>query len=87
MFEYDAQIAIDSAVFENNCLTVKFPNSAIIYLRSTKNTPDVMKVQIETTGGNTSYDVHVIKIKNYTIDDILLLYRRKLDTCCQAMRR
>ena len=70
MFEYDAQIAIDSAVFENNCLTVKFPNSAIIYLRSTKNTPDVMKVQIETTGGNTSYDVHVIKIKNYTIDDI-----------------
>ena len=70
MFEYDAQIAIYSAVFENNCLTVKFPNSAVIYLRSTKNTPDVMKVQIETPGGNTSYDVHVIKIKNYTIDDI-----------------
>ena len=30
MFEYDAQIAIDSAALENNCLTVKFPNSAVI---------------------------------------------------------
>ena len=29
-----------------------------------------MQVQIETPGGSTSYDVHVIKINNYTINDI-----------------
>ena len=29
-----------------------------------------MQVQIETPGGSISYDVHVIKINNYTIDDI-----------------
>ena len=70
MFEYDSQIAIDSAEIDGNCLTVKFPNSAVLYLRSNSNTPDIMQVQIETPGGSISYDVHVIKINKYTIDDI-----------------
>ena len=70
MFEYDSQIAIDSAVIDGNRLTVKFPNSAVLYLRSNSNTPDIMQVQIETPGGSVFYDVHVIKINNYTIDDI-----------------
>ena len=70
MFEYDSQIAIDSAEIDGNCLTVKFPNSAVLYLRSNSTTPDIMQVQIETPGGSTSYDVHVIKINKYTIDDI-----------------
>ena len=30
MFEYDSQIAIDSAVIDGNRLTVKFPNSAVL---------------------------------------------------------
>ena len=70
MFEYDSQIAIDSAVIEGNRLIVKFPNSAVLYLRSNSTTPDIMQVQIETPGGSISYEVHVIKINNYTIDDI-----------------
>ena len=70
MFEYDSQIAIDSAEIDGNRLTVKFPNSAVLYLRSNSNTPDKMEVHIETPGGSTSYDVHVIKIENYTINDI-----------------
>ena len=70
MFEYDAQIAIDSAEIDGNRLTVKFPNSAVLYLRSNSTTPDIMQVQIETPGGSISYEVHVIKINNYTIDDI-----------------
>ena len=70
MFEYDSQIAIDSAVIDGNRLIIKFPNSAVLYLRSNSNTPDIMQVQIETPGGSISYDVHVIKINNYTIDDI-----------------
>ena len=70
MFEYDSQIAIDSAEIDGNLLTVKFPNSAVLYLRSNSITPDIMQVQIETPGGSISYDVHVIKINNYTIDDI-----------------
>ena len=42
----------------------------VLYLRSNSNTPDIMQVQIETPGGSIFYDVHVIKINNYTIDDI-----------------
>ena len=70
MFEYDSQIAIDSAEIDGNLLTVKFPNSAVLYLRSNSTTPDIMQVQIETPDGSISYGVHVIKINNYTIDDI-----------------
>ena len=63
-------LAIDSAVIDSNRLIIKFPNSAVLYLRSNSNTPDIMQVQIETPGGSIYYDVHVIKINNYTIDDI-----------------
>ena len=70
MFEYDSQIAIDSAEIDGNRLTVKFPNSAVLYLRSNSNTPDKMEVQIETPGGSISYDVHMIKINKYNIDDL-----------------
>ena len=71
IFEYDAQIALDqnSQIIENKII-VSFPNTAILALRSTRNTPDVMRVSIQTPGGETSYDVPVLKIKSYTIDDI-----------------
>ena len=71
IFEYDAQIALDqnSDVLEDKII-VSFPNTAILYLRSTKTTPDKMKIEIRTPGGNTSYDVPVMKVKNYSIDEI-----------------
>ena len=71
IFEYDAQIALDqnSEVLEDKII-VSFPNTAILYLRSTKTTPDKMKIEIRTPGGNTSYDVPVMKVKNYSIDEI-----------------
>ena len=52
-FEYDSQIALDDATIEkivgddggkksDGVLTVTFPHSAVLYLRSNKNTGDVM---------------------------------------------
>ena len=75
IFEYDAQIALDHSRVEKNCIKVRFPNTAVLYLRSSRRTPDSMKVVIETPGGTVSYDVPVMKMSDYSADDI---FRKKL---------
>ena len=44
MFEYDSQIALDAGEIEDNVLTVRFPSSAVLYLRHRASTPDVYPV-------------------------------------------
>ncbi len=58
-------------------LKVPFPRSAVLYLRSYKNTPDRFKVQIEIPepGKNGEYQIPVLKVKNYTLEEI---FDRKL---------
>ena len=71
IFEYDAQIALDqdSKVVENRII-VSFPHTAVLFLRSSKKTPDRMEVVIRTPGGEVAYDVPAVKVKSYTIEDI-----------------
>ena len=40
LFEYDAQIALDEGEVTEETLTVTFPNTAVLYLRTYKKTPD-----------------------------------------------
>ena len=75
MFEYDTQLALENREFISNILTVQFPDSAIVSLRHTKNTPEEMTVKVLTPGGRVSYTVPVLKIKRYTIHE---LFERKL---------
>ena len=75
MFEYDTQLALENREFTSNILTVQFPDSAIVSLRHTKNTPEEMTVKVLTPGGRVSYTVPVLKIKRYTIHE---LFERKL---------
>lgn len=70
MFEYGAQIALDEGKTEKNVLEVEFPHSAVLFLRSTKNTPDKMKICMKTPGGDVSYDIPVMKIKEYSLQKI-----------------
>jgi hypothetical protein len=49
---------------------VSFPHTAVLYLRSGKATPDEMQVVIRTPGGEVSYQVPVMKVKTYTIEEI-----------------
>lgn len=69
---YGAQIALREASFDNeNCaLHLKFPNTAILYLRHKKSAPATTKVTVEFPGASCSYHVPNIKIKDYSIDDI-----------------
>ena len=70
MFEYAAQIALESHTMLRNRMIVEIPHSAVLFLRSTENTPDVMTVEIRTSGGNVEFDVPVMKVRDYTIDDV-----------------
>ena len=70
LFEYDAQIALDEGEVKSQTLTVTFPNTAVLYLRTYKKTPDKMKYVIITPGGTVQYDVPIMKVQKYSLDDI-----------------
>lgn len=70
LFEYDAQIALDGGEVSEEILTVTFPNTAVLYLRTYKKTPDKMKYVIITPGGTVSYDVPIMKVQAYSLDEI-----------------
>nr|WP_300677821.1 hypothetical protein [uncultured Acetatifactor sp.] len=70
LFEYDAQIALDEGEVTEETLTVTFPNTAVLYLRTYKKTPDKMKYVIVTPGGTVQYDVPIMKVQTYSLDDI-----------------
>ena len=64
------QIALDEGEVTEETLTVTFPNTAVLYLRTYKKTPDKMRYVIVTPGGTVQYDVPVMKIQTYSLDDI-----------------
>lgn len=69
-FEYDTQIALDEGSIRENVLTVTLPHSAVLFLRYDTSTPDSMKIEIITPGGNVSYDIPIMKSQLYTIGEI-----------------
>ena len=70
LFEYDAQIALDEGEVTEETLTVTFPNTAVLYLRTYKKTPDKMKYVIVTPSGTVQYDVPIMKVQAYSLNDI-----------------
>ncbi|MCM1253442.1 MAG: hypothetical protein NC321_11525, partial [Clostridium sp.] len=70
LFEYDAQIALDESDVTEETLTVTFPNTAVLYLRTYKKTPDKMKYIIVTPGGTVQYDIPIMKVQKYSLEDI-----------------
>ncbi len=48
MFEYGAQIALSEPDVSSGRLKVRFVNTGLLFLRSSKNTPDEMWIDIET---------------------------------------
>ena len=75
IFEYDAQIALNDGRMDGATFTVSFPHSAVMALRHTRNTPDTMHVRVVTPGGETGYNVPVIKVQQYSLEEI---FQRRL---------
>ena len=70
IFEYASQIALDEGEISANRLIVTFPHSAVLYLRSSRMTPDEMCIEIKTPRGSISYDIPIMKLQSYSIDEI-----------------
>ena len=47
-----------------------FPNTAVLYLRTYKKTPDKMKYVIVTLGETVRYDIPIMKVQKYSLDDV-----------------
>lgn len=72
VWEYGSQIALENAEFdeENHVLRLKFPNTAIMYLRHKKDTPDYTNIEVVFPGTVCRYQVPNIKVDEYSIDEI-----------------
>ena len=75
LFEYDAQIALDSATVEEDTINVSFPNTTVLYLRSENNTPEKVWVNLSYPGGEAKYSVPAIYLQSYSLEEI---FKRKL---------
>ena len=62
--------ALDEGEVTEETLTVTFPNTAVLYLRTFKKTLDKMKYVIVTPGGTVQYDVPIMKIQTYSLKDM-----------------
>jgi hypothetical protein len=72
LYEYDTQLALRNSVTEGNTIRVKYPNTAVLYLRNISTIPDEMKMIIEVSEGTEIVrNVSVIKMKNYTPEEII----------------
>ena len=72
MIEYDFYIALEHVEIEDGEHEIKFPQSAVLYLRYNSNTKDSLKMNISFPDGQrVVYEVPVIKLGNYSRDDIL----------------
>ena len=75
MFEYDAQIAQENRETVGETVTFTFPHSVVVYLRSRRNTPDRIRLAINTPGGRVEYTVPLLKLREYTLEE---LFRKRL---------
>ena len=72
LYEYDTQLALRNSVTEGNTIRVKYPNTAVLYLRNVSTIPDEMKMIIEVSEDTEIVrNVSVIKMKNYTPEEII----------------
>ncbi|MCD8018675.1 MAG: hypothetical protein LUF92_03565, partial [Clostridiales bacterium] len=70
IFEYDTQIALDEGEVMQDTLKVTIPYTAILYLRANRSTPDKLHIEITFPEAVLSFDVRIIKITDYSLDDI-----------------
>ncbi len=71
MFEYDTQIAIDTAIQGENEVIFTFPYSVIIYLRDYNNIEDRMNIVVKAGGKCISYYIPVVKVPKLALDNIM----------------
>ncbi|MCD8045281.1 MAG: hypothetical protein LUE90_01255, partial [Clostridiales bacterium] len=70
IFEYATQTALDKGDTVGDTLKVEIPNCAVLFLRSNRNTPDVMYLEITAPKGTLVIDVPVMKTQRYSLEEL-----------------
>ena len=71
IFEYDSQIARTDSDGDHIRVRFRFPHSGLLILRRSKNTPETAIIELEMPNGKeTSYEIPVLRMWDYSIDDI-----------------
>ena len=71
MVEYDFAIALQYARKKGRRYQMEFPKSCVLYLRSNRNTPDFLEIDVIFPDGKTHlYQIPTIKMENYTSSSI-----------------
>jgi len=70
IFEYATQIALDESDTVDDTLKVEISNCAVLFLRSNRNTPDMMHLEITALNGTLTIDVPVMKTQNYSLEEL-----------------
>lgn len=72
MLEYDFMIALeDMEKVSPHHFRMVMPNSCVLYLRHTEDTPDSEVIDIQFSDGSIKqYEVPIIKVQNYTKEEI-----------------
>ena len=71
IFEYATQVAISTASSTEKETKFTLPRSGILFLRSSKNTTEHMITVTAPTGESISYPVPIIRICDYTLEQII----------------
>jgi hypothetical protein len=92
MIEYDFHVALSHREEIDGIQTMRFPESAVLYLRHDTKTPDTMQVRLILPNQREAmYDMPIVKVQNYSKEDIfdkqllffipyyILKFEKKLD--------
>ncbi len=76
VFEYSFRGAMLHGVKESSPgrIVIDFPEPAVIYLRSSKATPDKIAVELNFPGNTVSYEAVLKKLSDYTVEELFEQY-------------
>ncbi|MBQ9003552.1 MAG: hypothetical protein IJ087_17020, partial [Eggerthellaceae bacterium] len=71
MIEYDFAIALEQAIAAGAPYEMDFPESCVLFLRDTANTPDELRLKVNLPGGGSfDYTASVVKAQRFGIEEI-----------------
>lgn len=72
MIRYDNRSALEGAEIADGIIRVRIDDSGVLFLRSKKNTPDIVTVVLEGPQNSTmSYQIPALRLQDYTLDRML----------------
>ncbi len=71
MVEYDMLIAIREMKKNPSSPCIRYPRSAVLYLRSTRNTPSVLEIPVKNLEEHPPFRFPVLKVTDWTLKDLV----------------